>query len=166
MRARKTSVKGRPCTNRMADTHKHGEGGAWKRRSFTEPVPSVWSRQLFDPAASEVTDCRSYAETLQTTNMHHQSTFQMEDIFFFLPFEQKVVVTCSWPAMRVKSSNWSSATSWQQNNPLIIIKRVRIRFIGPYRIFSKLLLNSKHQAAATKSSCVSFLRLEAKCFTV
>lgn len=107
-----------------------------------------------------------HAGTLQTTNVHHQSTFQMADIFFFLIVEQKVVVTCSWPAMRVKSSNWSSATSWQQNDPLIIIKRGHIRFIGPYRIFSKLLLNSKHQAAATKSSCVSFLRLEAKCFTV
>lgn len=156
------------CTNTTADAHKHWAGGALrKRRRFTGCVPSVWSRRPFDPTASEATDWKCYLAAgggePQTTNMHQPK----QDLFFFGTVEQQVVVTCSWPAVRVKSSKWSSATRWQQNGPLIRIKQSHVRLIGPCRIFSPpLLLNSKHQAAARKSSRLSLLRLEAKCFTV
>lgn len=152
---------------------RHTQTRQWAAR---ERGAVLWSRfQVFGrgsrliPAASEVTDCECYLATGKRSRRQTCTTKTLSkwQIFaFFSTVEQKVVVTRSWPAMRAKSSNWSSATSWQQKEPLIIIKRGLIWFIGPCRIFSKLLLNSKHQAAARKSSCVSFLRLEAKCFTV
>lgn len=152
---RRTQTLSRRCVKKKAPFY-------WLCSKCLVPA-AVWSDSLRGHWLEMLFGCGGEGRRPQTTNMHQPK----QDLFFFGTVEQQVVVTCSWPAVRVKSSKWSSATRWQQNGPLIRIKQSHVRLIGPCRIFSPpLLLNSKHQAAARKSSRLSLLRLEAKCFTV